>query len=198
MQIVLATSNGHKLKEIQALLPKTIQLLSLSDIHFTSDIEETELTLEGNALLKARHIWTYCQSNGNTSVDGVIADDSGLEVEALNGAPGVFSARYAGEPKNDDANNHKLLQVLEGNPNRKAQFRTVLAFVSAKTTFWVNGIINGHITSSPKGTNGFGYDPLFIPDGYQETFAQLTANEKNSISHRALAVTALLEKISII
>lgn len=195
MRLVLATSNLHKLKEIQALLPETIQLISLADIHFNSDIEETEFTLEGNALLKARHIWQYCQTNGITFMDGIIADDSGLEVEALHGAPGVFSARYAGEPKSDEANNQKLLKELHINPNRKAQFRTVLAFVSATQTFWVNGIINGRIAHHPAGQNGFGYDPLFIPEGKTETFAQLSATEKNAISHRALAVNALLEQL---
>ncbi len=196
MRLVLATSNPHKLEEIQHLLPPRYQLLSLSAINFTHDIEETETTFEGNALLKANTIWNYLQQHPNYAVDAVIADDSGLEVEALNGAPGVYSARYAGEPKNDAANNLKLLQALTNIHHREAQFRTVLAIVTSTQSNCVSGILKGSIAYQAVGKNGFGYDPLFIPQGYHVTFAQLTASEKNKCSHRALAVKSLLELLA--
>lgn len=196
MRLVLATSNPHKLEEFQNLLPPTYQLLSLSAIHFTHDIEETETTFEGNALLKANTIWRYLQQHPHYNVHAVIADDSGLEVEALHGAPGVYSARYAGEPKNDAANNLKLLQALTNVHHREAQFRTVLALVTPIQTNCVSGIVKGSMAHQAAGKNGFGYDPLFIPDGYHLTFAQLTPSEKNKCSHRALAVKALLELLA--
>lgn len=193
MRIVLATSNTGKLNELKAILPARFDVLTLNDILFTSEIEETAATLEGNALLKATAIWRYILGHPEFNIEAVIADDSGLEVEALNGAPGVYSARYAGVPKNDAANNEKLLLELQSHTNRNARFRTVLAFVNAAEQTYCEGIINGHITTEPKGTSGFGYDPLFIPEGYTNTFAEMTAELKNKISHRALALQELLK-----
>lgn len=189
MTLVFATHNAHKLKEIQALLPTTIELLSLTDINCNEDIPETATTIEGNALLKAQYI------KEKYGYD-VFADDTGLEVVALNGAPGVYSARYAGAQKNDADNVALLLQQMEGNPERKAQFRTVIALCLGKETYTFEGIAKGSICQVPIGNNGFGYDPIFVPEGYTQTFAQLSQEEKNNISHRGRAFEKLLVFLS--
>ena len=189
MTLVFATHNAHKLKEIQALLPTTIKLLSLTDINCNEDIPETATTIEGNALLKAQYI------KEKYGYD-VFADDTGLEVVALNGAPGVYSARYAGAQKNDADNVALLLQQMEGNPERKAQFRTVIALCLGKETYTFEGIAKGSICQIPICNNGFGYDPIFVPEGYTQTFAQLSQEEKNNISHRGRAFEKLLVFLS--
>lgn len=185
MKLVFATHNLHKLKEIQKLVPKNIQLLSLTDIDCFEDIAETATTIQGNALLKASYIQEHYHFN-------VFADDTGLEVEALNNAPGVFSARYAGEHKNDADNVQLLLKNMDGKVNRNAQFRTVIALCLEGTTYTFEGIAKGTITQTPAGCNGFGYDPIFIPEGYTSTFAELSSDEKNRISHRGKAFEKLL------
>jgi XTP/dITP diphosphohydrolase len=195
MRIVLATSNQGKLKELKAILPSSFEVLTLHDISFTSDIEETATTLEGNALLKASVVWKYLLHHSEFNIDAVIADDSGLEVDVLNGAPGVYSARYAGTPKNDNANTKKLLAELKEKPNRKAQFRTVLAFINSAEQTYCEGIIEGKIALEEKGSGGFGYDPVFIPNGYAQTFAEMESALKNKISHRALALQELMKLV---
>lgn len=178
------------------MLPNNIKLYSLDDIGFNREIEETGKTIEENAELKARTVFNYLNNYSATiNIDGVFADDSGLEVEALNGAPGVFSARYSGEIKNDNANNQKLLSELKTVTKRHAQFKTVIALVTNNTTNLFEGVIKGTIAYEPRGKNGFGYDPLFIPQGYRSTFAELEAEEKNKISHRAIAVKKLVEHL---
>jgi XTP/dITP diphosphohydrolase len=186
MKLVFASNNSNKIKEIQALLPTTIQIVSLHDIGCFEDIPETAETIEGNAILKANYVTEKFKLN-------CFADDSGLEVDALNGAPGVYSARYAGEPKNDDNNTNKLLLNLKDKANKKANFKTVICLNLNGKQHLFTGIVNGHITEEKIGTNGFGYDPIFIADGYSKTFAQLTMEEKSSISHRGLAVKQLVE-----
>lgn len=183
MKIVFATGNLNKLKEIQAILPQ-YEILSLKDIGCTEEIPETANTIKGNAILKAKYVKEHYGYN-------CFADDTGLEVDALNGAPGVYSARYAGEAKNADDNMNKLLQELANKDNRKAHFTTVIAFIKDEEVVTFEGIVNGSITSKKMGDAGFGYDPIFQPDGYQKTFAQFTASEKNAISHRGLAVQQL-------
>ena len=185
MKVVFATANRHKLEEIRALLPDDLQIISLSDIGFTDDIPETEPTIEGNALLKARYIHDRY---------GIpcFADDTGLETEALNGAPGVYSARYAGAKGSSEerakANISKLLRELSGKTNRKARFRTVIAYIDADNKpHLFEGIVDGSIIDEVVGNEGFGYDPVFKPDGYDMTFAQMPLCEKNLISHRARA-----------
>jgi XTP/dITP diphosphohydrolase len=197
MNLLFASSNKNKIKEIQALVPANIKLLGLSDINFTEEIAETAATIKGNAKLKAEFIWNYLQKHSSSQpIDAVFADDSGLEVEALNWAPGVYSARYAGEPKNDEANNKKLLSELKTHTKRNAQFKTVIAFVKQGSYKEFEGIIKGTIAYEPRGKNGFGYDPLFIPQGLRSTFAELDLETKNSISHRAIAVKKLVEYLS--
>ncbi len=186
MQLVFASNNKNKIKEIQLLVPNTIQILSLEDIGCTEDIDETANTIEGNAILKANYI---TQKYGYDC----FADDSGLEVDALNGEPGVFSARYAGHPKNDEKNIDKLLTNLKGIENKKANFKTVICLNSKGEQHLFTGIINGKIIEERIGSNGFGYDPIFVPDGYQKTFAELSLEEKTSISHRGIAVKQLVE-----
>ena len=185
MKLVFASNNKNKIQEIQALVPNTIQIVSLEDIGCTEDIPETADTIEGNAILKANYI-TY-----NYGYD-CFADDTGLEVDALNGAPGVYSARYAGEQKDANDNMNKLLSELSDKPNRKANFKTVIALnLNGKQTLFT-GIINGKIIEEKIGTNGFGYDPIFVADGYEKTFAELTMEEKSTISHRGIAVKELI------
>lgn len=194
MNLLFASSNQNKIKEVQAMMPAGIQLYGLKDIAFTDDIAETEKTIEGNAKLKAEFIFNYLKNKpANIHIDAVFADDSGLEVDALNGAPGVYSARYAGEPKNDANNNNKLLTNLKDITKRNAQFKTVIAFTVHNKTELFEGIIRGTIAHEPRGKEGFGYDPLFIPQGYRSTFAELDFETKNLISHRALAVKKLVE-----
>ena len=186
MQLVFASSNKNKIKELQALLPSTIQIVSLEDIGCHEDIPETADTIEGNAILKANYVTEKFGLN-------CFADDSGLEVDALNGEPGVFSARYAGEPKNDDNNTNKLLANLKDKANKKANFKTVICLNLNGKQHLFTGIINGKITEEKIGDNGFGYDPVFIANGYSQTFAELTMEEKSKISHRGLAVQQLVE-----
>jgi XTP/dITP diphosphohydrolase len=186
MQLVFASNNKNKIKEIQLLLPDFIQILSLEDIGCTEDIPETANTIEGNAILKANYV---SQKYGFDC----FADDSGLEVAALNGEPGVFSARYAGEPKNDENNIDKLLANLKGVENKKANFKTVICMNLKGEQHLFTGIINGTIIEERIGTNGFGYDPIFVADGYQKTFAELRLEEKATISHRGIAVKQLVE-----
>lgn len=183
-KLVFATNNLHKLKEVSVILGDKIELLSLNDINCHTDIPETSDTLEGNALLKAQFIHTHYGIN-------CFADDTGLEVEALNGKPGVYSARYAGDAHNSKANMLKLIQDMEGKENRRAQFRTVISLILDENTYQFEGIIKGQIIEEKRGLSGFGYDPIFIPEGYHETFAELGDEIKNKISHRAQAVNKL-------
>lgn len=186
-KLVFATNNAHKLEEVAAILGDKVELLSLNDIDCHTDIPETADTLEGNALLKSTFI------NKNYGLD-CFADDTGLEVEALNGAPGVYSARYAGGEGHDaQANMLKLLRELEGKENRNAQFRTAISLILDGKEYLFEGIIKGEIVEEKRGDSGFGYDPIFKPEGYEQTFAELGNEIKNKISHRALAVQKLCE-----
>lgn len=185
MKLVFASNNKNKIQEIQALVPNSIQILSLEEIGCTEDIPETAETIEGNAILKVNYV---TEKYGYDC----FADDTGLEVDALNGAPGVYSARYAGERKDANDNMDKLLSELENKANRKANFKTVIALnLNGKQNLFT-GIINGKIIEEKIGTNGFGYDPIFIADGYEKTFAELTMEEKSTISHRGIAVKELI------
>ena len=183
-KLVVATNNAHKLEEISAILGNEMELLSLKDIHCNADIPETANTLEGNARQKAMYI------HENYGMD-CFADDTGLEVEALNGAPGVFSARYAGDGHDSEANMQKLLKELEGKENRKAQFRTAICLIMEGKEYLFEGIVKGYIIEEKRGGSGFGYDPIFVPEGYNQTFAELGNDVKNTISHRARAVEKL-------
>ena len=183
-KLVVATNNAHKLKEIADILDEKIELLSLKDINCHVDIPETANTLEGNARQKALYIYK------NYGMD-CFADDTGLEVEALNGAPGVFSARYAGEDHDSEANMQKLLRELKGKENRKAQFRTAICLIMNGKEYLFEGIVKGEIIEEKRGVTGFGYDPIFVPEGYDLTFAELGNDIKNTISHRARAVEKL-------
>lgn len=186
-KLVFATNNAHKLEEVAAILGDKVELLSLNDINCHTDIPETADTLEGNALLKSSFI------NKNYGLD-CFADDTGLEVEALGGAPGVYSARYAGGEGHDaQANTLKLLHDLEGKENRKAQFRTAISLILNGKEYLFEGVIKGEIIKEKRGDSGFGYDPIFKPEGYEQTFAELGNEIKNKISHRALAVNKLCE-----
>jgi XTP/dITP diphosphohydrolase len=185
MQLVFASNNKNKIKEIQQLLPATIQVLSLEDIGCFIDIPETADTIEGNAILKAN----YVTENYGYSC---FADDSGLEVDALNGAPGVYSARYAGPQRNDHDNINKVLRQLEDQTNRKANFKTVICLNLNGRQHLFTGTINGQIITDKLGDNGFGYDPIFRAEGHTKTFAQLTLEEKAGISHRGIAVKQLV------
>lgn len=185
MKIVFATNNEHKLSEIRQILGSRVEVLSLSDIGCHTDIPETGKTLEENALQKAQYVYNQYHID-------VFADDTGLEVYALDGEPGVYSARYAGGQGHDsEANMAKLLSKLKGENNRKARFRTVIALIQEGNIRNFEGIVEGEITTSPSGHRGFGYDPIFIPDGYTMTFADLSTNIKNQISHRARATQKL-------
>ncbi len=186
-KLVFATNNAHKLEEVAAILGDKVELLSLNDIGCQTDIPETAETLEGNALLKSSYIFK------NYHLD-CFADDTGLEVEALNGAPGVYSARYAGGEGHDaQANMLKLLHELDGKENRKAQFRTAISLILDGKEYFFEGVIKGEIIKEKRGDSGFGYDPIFKPEGYDQTFAELGNDIKNQISHRALAVQKLCE-----
>ncbi len=184
MKLVFATNNKHKLQEVRDILGSRVEVLSLSDINCYDDIPETADTLEGNAIMKARYIYD------KYGVD-CFADDTGLEVEALNGAPGVYSARYAGDGHDSEANMNKLLQNLTDKNNRFAQFRTVIALIIKGEEYHFDGIVKGEITKEKLGDSGFGYDPIFIPEGFSKSFAQMTNDEKNSISHRFRATEKL-------
>ena len=183
-KLVVATNNAHKLEEIAAILGDEMELLSLKDINCHADIPETADTLEGNARQKAMYIYE------NYGMD-CFADDTGLEVDALNGAPGVFSARYAGDGHDSEANMQKLLKELKGNENRKAQFRTAICLIMEGKEYLFEGIVKGAIIEEKRGGAGFGYDPIFVPEGYEQTFAEVGNDIKNTISHRARAVEKL-------
>ena len=183
-QLILATHNDHKAKEFRDILP-LYSVQTLADLGHDDEIKETATSLEGNSFIKAE---TVFKRYGHV----VISDDSGLEVDALNGAPGVYSARYSGEPRNDQRNTEKLLKELHNVSNRKAQFRTVITLMNAENSFQFEGIVSGTIAKSPRGQAGFGYDPVFIPEGVQQTFAELATDMKNKISHRANAIEKLL------
>lgn len=181
-EIIFVTHNKHKLEEVCTIVSNSIAIKDLSDLKFYDEIEETASTLEGNALLKAKTIFDKFQQS-------CFADDTGLEIEALNNRPGVYSARYAGEPTDSKRNMEKVLKEMQGIKNRNARFRTVIAFISQDgQTYFFEGVINGHIAENPIGKSGFGYDPIFIPNGYNKTFAELTSEEKNKISHRRKAI----------
>jgi XTP/dITP diphosphohydrolase len=184
MKLVFASNNKHKIKEISHILDDRISLLSLEEVNIREEIPEDEPLIEGNALFKARYVFKA------TGLD-VFADDTGLEIEALNGQPGVHSARFAGENKDSSANIAKVLMMLRGKENRKARFRTVIALISQGKEYLFEGIVNGTITEEKRGSEGFGYDPVFIPEGREETFAQMSLSDKNRISHRALAFEKL-------
>lgn len=185
MQLVFASNNKNKITEIQSILPETIKILSLEDIGCYEEIPETADTIEGNAILKANYV------SEKYGFD-CFADDTGLEVDALNGAPGVYSARYAGEQRDADDNMNKLLAALKDSSNRKAQFKTVIALnINGKQELFT-GIVRGEITLEKFGNKGFGYDPIFQPEEYQETFAQLQLEIKNKIGHRGKATQLLI------
>ena len=185
IEIVFATYNSNKRREVQAHMPEGIKLLSLNDIGCNEDIPETQNTIEGNAIQKANYIKT------NYNID-CFADDTGLEVLALNGAPGVYSARYAGPEKNAENNMSKLLNALKNESNRSAQFKTVIALNLGGKTITFEGICKGEILHKKRGSGGFGYDPIFLPDGQSETFAEMSLELKNAIGHRGLAVAKLI------
>lgn len=189
MKIVFATNNAHKLAEVRAVLGGGFELVTLREVGITEDIPETGATLEENASEKARYVYE------RTGLD-CFADDTGLEVEALNGAPGVRSARYATEGHDFAANNRKLLSELQGADNRRARFRTVISLIRGGEEQRVEGIVRGSIALSEAGCGGFGYDPLFIPEGYDVTFAEMSADEKNAISHRGRAVAELVKVLT--
>lgn len=186
MNLVFASNNKNKIAEIQSMLPESIKILSLEDINCLEDIPETADTIEGNAILKADYV---TQKYGYDC----FADDTGLEVNALNGEPGVYSARYAGEQKNADDNMNKLLEALKDKQNRSAQFKTVITLNLNGKQYLFTGIAKGEITLTKTGTNGFGYDPIFKPENFNETFAELPLETKNTIGHRGKAVKQLID-----
>jgi len=183
-KIVFATNNRHKLEEIRSILSNSYQIVSLEEIGCFEDIPETADTLEGNALLKAQHVKTHYGYD-------CFADDTGLEVKALHNAPGVYSARYAGEAKDSKANMRKVLKEMESQSDRSAIFRTVIALILGEKEFLFDGAVKGKLIEKARGNAGFGYDPIFIPEGYAETFAEMKPEVKNTISHRAKAVEKL-------
>lgn len=185
MKLIFATQNANKAREIQALLPESIEVLSLQDIHCDDDIPETASTLEGNASLKSHYVVEKFEVN-------CFADDTGLEVEALNGRPGVLSARYAGEQKNPEDNMALLLSELKNVSNRAARFRTVISLVIDGKEQLFEGIVNGTIIEEKRGTEGFGYDPIFVPENETKTFAEMSLVEKNRFSHRARALEKMV------
>ena len=185
MELIFATGNNNKLSEAQAIIPSH-QILSLKDLHFDGDIPETHETIYGNAKEKALFLWEKFRKN-------CFSDDTGLEVDALNGEPGVYSARYAGENKNSEDNMQKLLKNLEGIENRRARFHTEVVLVLEGKVYSFSGFVNGVITKEKHGLHGFGYDPVFMPDGYDKTLAELEPEEKNKISHRGEALKKMNE-----
>lgn len=189
-QLIFASNNQHKIQEVSAILkPLGFNVFGLAQAGIHDEIPETADTIEGNALQKAKYIFEHYDFD-------CFADDTGLEVEALNNAPGVYSARYAGDHKSDKDNIEKLLAQMQGIENRNARFKTVIALIFNEKEYLFEGIINGKITSQKRGNNGFGYDPVFIPNGFDKTFAEMTPAEKNSISHRALAVKKMADFLS--
>lgn len=183
-KLILGTHNEHKTEEIRNILGHSVQIISLKDLKMTQDIPETGSTLQNNALQKAQFVYNLFRQN-------CLSDDTGLEVEALNGEPGVYSARYAGLDCNPEHNIDKLLENLKGKTNRKACFKTVIALFYNNKTYFFEGKVKGKIARERHGKNGFGYDPIFIPEGFDKSFAELTSEEKNRISHRARAIEQL-------
>lgn len=202
MRLVFASNNAHKLSEVRQIMPADVEVLSLRDIGFDAEIDETGSTLEQNSRIKAQAVYDWISDFksqiSTTVIDGVIADDTGLEIDALNGAPGVYTARWAGEPA---ANRAKALREMDSKEDRGCQFRTVITLiksssVSEQSVIQVEGVVRGRIATAEYGEGGFGYDPLFIPEGYDRTFAELPASVKNTISHRARALKELLKVLS--
>lgn len=192
MKLVFASNNSHKLEEVKKILPMELEIVGLRDVGFLHEIDETGKTLEENSRLKAQTVWDWLLERGmDSTIDGVFADDTGLEISALNGQPGVYSARWAGEPANDANNRAKALQELANEENREARFRTVITWIGQGVDVQVEGVVLGQMATEEQGDGGFGYDAIFIPQGYNETFATLSAAEKNKISHRARALAAL-------
>jgi len=189
IDLIFATGNQNKLLEINKIIPNNVKIISLKDLKFSDDIPENENTIEGNAIYKAKYIYNKFNTN-------VFSDDTGLEVEALNGEPGVYSARYAGEACDSNDNIKKLLKKLKKKKNRSARFKTIIALIIKNKIHTFEGIINGEILKNPIGENGFGYDSIFRPAGYSKSFAELSINEKNIISHRSLAIKKLINFIS--
>lgn len=188
-KICFATHNPNKLREVSEMLSGQYEVLGLEQIGCHEEIPETGTTLEENSLIKARHVYD------NYQID-CFADDTGLEVEALGGEPGVYSARYAGEPADSKSNMNKLLANLQGQANRSARFRTVITLIQAGDITTHEGIVTGQITDKLQGKEGFGYDPIFIPSGYEQTFAEMTSADKNAISHRGRAIKNLIDYLS--
>jgi XTP/dITP diphosphohydrolase len=186
MKLIFATNNAHKLREVAQVVGENFEILTLRECGITEDIPEEQPTLEGNALQKARYIYE------RTGID-CFADDTGLEVDALGGEPGVRSARYATDGHDDEANKRLLLERMEGVENRSAQFRTAVALIMGGKEYLFEGVVRGEISHKELGDGGFGYDPLFLPEGRKESFAQMSAEDKNAISHRGRAVRALAE-----
>ena len=213
MKLVFASNNAHKLSEMRAIMPAGVDIVSLRDIGFEQEIEETGTTLEENSMIKARTVWEFIRhlpSAVSSQIDGIFADDTGLEIDALNGAPGVYTARWylmdegAKEAKTDlenfAANRAKALRELAGKDNRQCQFRTVITLIWNQEpgcrTQQVEGVVRGQIATEEYGEGGFGYDPVFIPEGYDKTFGELSAEIKNTISHRARALTELVKVLN--
>ena len=191
MKLVFASNNAHKLGEVRAMMPAGIDVLSLHEIGFEHEIDETGTTLAENSQIKAETVVNWLKANNKwESVDGVFADDTGLEIDALGGQPGVYTARWAGTA---ESNRAKALRELAGKDNRNCQFKTVITLITSDKTAQVEGIVRGRIATEEYGHGGFGYDPVFVPEGYDKTFGELPAEIKNSISHRARAITKLVE-----
>lgn len=191
MKLVFASNNAHKLCEVRAMMPAGIEVLSLHEIGFEHEIDETGTTLSENSKIKADTVAQWLKAHDKwSSVDGVFADDTGLEIDALNGQPGVYSARWAGSA---ESNRAKALHELEGKDNRNCHFKTVITLITNDKTTQVEGLVRGKITTEEYGHGGFGYDPIFIPEGYDKTFGELPAEVKNSVSHRARAIANLVE-----
>lgn len=203
MKLVFASNNAHKLAEVRAIMPAGVDVLSLRDIGFVQEIDETGTTLEENSKIKANTVYHWLLDNGHLTLDGVFADDTGLEIDALNGKPGVYTARWylsdegAKEAKteleNFALNRAKALRELKNKTNRGCQFRTVITLIRGEKTLQVEGIVRGKISTEEYGEGGFGYDPIFIPEGYEKTFGELPAELKNTISHRARALAELVK-----
>lgn len=192
MKLVFASNNQHKLEEVRQILPINVEVISLREIGFVQEIDETGTTLEENSALKAQEVWKWMIDNSLLeSIDGVFADDTGLEILALGGAPGVRTARWAGDDACDIKNRQKALYELEGVADRTARFRTVVSLIRNGEILQVEGVVNGLIAIEEEGNGGFGYDPIFIPEGYDKTFASLSSKEKNAISHRGRAMEEL-------
>lgn len=192
MKLVFASNNTHKLEEVRQILPAYVDVISLKELGFFQEIEETGETLEANSNLKAQVVWEWiCENSLSDRIDGVFADDTGLEIAALGGAPGVRTARWAGDEACDVNNRQKALRELQGQEDRSARFRTVVSLITTGNVQQVEGVVLGRIALQEEGDGGFGYDPIFVPEGYEKTFASLSAEEKNAISHRGRAMEKL-------